>query len=133
MIKIIMLLINLALLNANNFKEIKLIHLDEPSFVIQKEYRDNEAYIEGVKNSCNTQIVKDFQNRNIIKFFQTAKEYDSYQAAAYCFYPCYIKGKIKLDSEIWDFELNEGGFAVLKRKDKKRYFGDESRLYECGI
>ncbi|TLD85420.1 hypothetical protein [Helicobacter sp. MIT 05-5294] len=120
-------------LYADNFENVEIIEMNKPFFVVGEIYQDNEAYIEGVKNSCNTQIVQDFQTENIIAFFQSAKEYDSYQAVAYCFYPCNITGKIKLDSEIWDFELNEGGFAVLKSKNGKRYFGDESRLYECGI
>lgn len=128
-----MTLIICLFLYADHFKHVELVEINQPFFEVEEMYRDNEAYIEGVKNACNIQIVQLFQNENIIKFFQFAREYDSYQAATYCYYPCRITGKVKLDSKIYDFELNEGGFAVLKRKDEERYFGDESRLYECGI
>lgn len=121
------LLMNLILLNADNFQEIALIQIDNP--YVLKSYRNDEIAVA----YCKKGNIDYFQNENIIKFFQFAREYDSYQAATYCYYPCRITGKVKLDSEIYDFELNEGGFAVLKRKDEERYFGDESRLYECGI
>lgn len=118
---------NLILLNADNFQEIALIQIDNP--YVLKSYRNDEIAVA----YCKKGNIDYFQNENIIKFFQFAREYDSYQAATYCYYPCRITGKVKLDSKIYDFELNEGGFAVLKRKDEERYFGDESRLYECGI
>lgn len=132
--KILYVMLTICLfLYAEHLKNVELIEINKPFFVIQKEYRDDEAYIEGEKNNCNTQIVQDFQNKNIIKFFQTAKEFDYLPLSEYCTIPCIITGKIKLDGKIWDFKLNEGGYAVLKRKDEERYFGDESKMYECGV
>ncbi|WP_257874580.1 hypothetical protein [Helicobacter sp. TUL] len=57
-----------------------------------------------------------FHKANIIKFFKQAKEYSHIPVAQYCTYPCVITGKVKLDSITYDFELNEGGYAVLKGK-----------------
>lgn len=53
--------------------------------------------------------------------------------AAYCTYPCVITGKVKLDSNIYDFELNEGGYAILKGKNKQLHLGDRKLYGECGI
>lgn len=95
---------------ADNFKSITILQLGEP-FVVLSEVDKNssEDYINAVKESCNAQIVQYFYKENIIKFFQKAREYDS--SAAYCTYPCRITGKLKLDSIIYDFELNEGGLC----------------------
>lgn len=118
---------------ADNFKSITILKLDKPTAKFNKADEEREYYINAVRETCNTQIVQYFRKENIIKFFQFAKEYDSYQAAAYCDDPCRITGQVKLDSNIYDFELNEGGFAVLKGKNEERYFGDRKLYGECGI
>ncbi|OBV29843.1 hypothetical protein BKN38_03975 [Helicobacter sp. CLO-3] len=119
---------------ADNFKNIIILKLDKPTIKLSEIDKDGgEYYINAIRETCDTQIVQHFHKENIIKFFQFAKEYDSYQAASYCHFPCRITGKVKLDSAIYDFELNEGGFAVLKDRNEKRYFGDEKLYGECGI
>ena len=119
---------------ADNFKSITILELDQPSVKFGKADEEREEYyLNAIRETCNTQIVQYFRKENIINFFQFAKEYDSYQAATYCTFPCRITGKVKLDSNIYDFELNEGGFAVLKGKNERRYFGDETLYGECGI
>ena len=131
---IYLLLISFVLLCADNFKSITILQLDQPSVKFGKADEEREEYyLNAVRETCNTQIVQYFRKENIINFFQFAKEYDSYQAATYCTFPCRITGKVKLDSIIYDFELNEGGFAVLKGKNEERYFGDEKLYGECGI
>lgn len=131
---IYLLLISFVLLYADNFKSITILELDQPSVKFGKADEEREEYyLNAVRETCNTQIVQYFRKENIINFFQFAKEYDSYQAATYCTYPCRITGKVKLDSRIYDFELNEGGYAVLKGKNEERYFGDEALYGECGI
>lgn len=121
------LLMSLILLNADNFKEIVLIQIDNP--YILKSYRNDEIAVA----YCKKGNVDYFKNENIIGFFKQAREFDHIPLAEYCTYPCVITGKVKLDSEIYDFELNEGGYAVLKNKDRKWYFGDEKLYGECGI
>ena len=119
---------------ADNFKSITILKLDKPIAKFGKADEEREEYyFNAVKETCNSQIVQYFRKENIINFFQFAKEYDSYQAATYCTFPCRITGKVKLDSNIYDFELNEGGYAVLKGKNEERYFGDETLYGECGI
>ena len=131
---IYLLLISLIPLCANDFKSITILTLDQPAAKFGKADEEREEYyFNAVKETCNTQIVQYFRKENIINFFQFAKEYDSYQAATYCTFPCRITGKVKLDSNIYDFELNEGGYAVLKGKNEERYFGDETLYGECGI
>ena len=131
---IYLLLISFVLLCADNFKSITILQLDQPSVKFGKADEEREEYyLNAVRETCNTQIVQYFRKENIINFFQFAKEYDSYQAATYCTFPCRITGKVKLDSIIYDFELNEGGYAVLKGKNEERYFGDEALYGECGI
>ena len=131
---IYLLLISFVLLCADNFKSITILQLDQPSVKFGKADEEREEYyLNAVRETCNTQIVQYFRKENIINFFQFAKEYDSYQAATYCTFPCRITGKVKLDSIIYDFELNEGGYAVLKGKNEERYFGDEKLYGECGI
>lgn len=119
---------------ANNFKSITILELDQPAAKFGKADEEREEYyLNAVKETCNTQIVQYFRKENIIKFFKKAKEYDHIPLAEYCTYPCTITGKVKLDSNIYDFELNEGGYAVLKGKNEERYFGDEKLYGECGI
>ena len=131
---IYLLLISFVLLCADNFKSITILELDQPSVKFGKADEEREEYyLNAIRETCNTQIVQYFRKENIINFFQFAKEYDSYQAATYCTFPCRITGKVKLDSNIYDFELNEGGYAVLKGKNERRYFGDEKLYGECGI
>lgn len=129
--KILYIFVLCFLLYADDFRSVKILKLDKPTFKIENE--SDKPYAEAIKNACNAQITQYFYKENIIKFFQFAKEYDSYQAATYCYFPCKITGKINLNSKIYDFELNEGGFAVLKNKKEKRYFGDEKLYGECGI
>ncbi|RDU61198.1 hypothetical protein CQA53_10485 [Helicobacter didelphidarum] len=132
-----MILVICVFLYADNFKSITILKLNKPTFKVHKEDEDKEYYVNAVRESCNTQIVKDFQEEHIINFFKKAKEYYEDSGigveAAYCTFPCRITGIIKLDSIIYDFELNEGGYAKLKNKDEKRDFGDEQRYGECGI
>lgn len=131
---IYLLLISFVLLCADNFKSITILQLDQPAAKFGKADKEREEhYINAVRETCNTQIVQYFHKENIIKFFKKAKEYDHIPLAEYCTYPCTITGKVKLDSIIYDFELNEGGYAVLKGKNEERYFGDEKLYGECGI
>lgn len=119
---------------ADNFKSVAILKLNKPFVVLgEMDKASDEDYINAVKEACNAQIVQYFYKENIIKFFKKAKEYDHIPLAEYCTYPCEITGKVKLDSIIYDFELNEGGFATLKGRDKERYFGDEALYGECGI
>lgn len=118
---------NLILLNADNFKEIVLIQIDNP-YVLQS-YRNDEIAVA----YCKKGNIDYFKNENIIDYFKKAREFDHIPLAEYCTYPCVITGKVKLDSKIYDFELNEGGYVMLKRKDESRYFGDEKLYGECGI
>ena len=141
---IYLLLISFVLLCADNFKSIAILTLDQPAAKFGKADEEREEYyLNAVRETCNTQIVQYFRKENIIKFFKKAKEYDHIPLAEYCTYPCRITGKVKLDSRItgkvkldsriYDFELNEGGYAVLKGKNEERYFGDEKLYGECGI
>lgn len=119
---------------ADNFKSIAILTLDQPAAKFGKADKErDEHYINAVRETCNTEIVQYFHKANIIKFFKKAKEYDHIPLAEYCTYPCRITGKVKLDFRIYDFELNEGGYAVLKGKNEERYFGDEALYGECGI
>lgn len=119
---------------ADNFKSIAILTLDQPAAKFGKADEEREEYyLNAVRETCNTQIVQYFRKENIIKFFKKAKEYDHIPLAEYCTYPCRITGKVKLDFRIYDFELNEGGYAVLKGKNEERYFGDEALYGECGI
>ena len=119
---------------ADNFKGITIVELDQPSVKLGKADKESgESYINAIKETCNAEIVQYFHKANIIKFFKQAKEYSHIPVAQYCTYPCVITGKVKLDFRIYDFELNEGGYAVLKGKNEERYFGDEALYGECGI
>lgn len=118
---------------ADSFKSITILKLDKPTAKFNKADEEREYYINAVRETCNTQIVQYFRKENIIKFFKKAEEYDHIPIAEYCTYPCVITGKVKLDSNIYDFELNEGGYAVLEGKNHKRYFGDKKLYGECGI
>lgn len=119
---------------ADNFKGITIVELDQPSVKLGKADKESgESYINAIKETCNAEIVQYFHKANIIKFFKQAKEYSHIPVAQYCTYPCVITGKVKLDSITYDFELNEGGYAVLKGKNEERYLGDEGLYGECGI
>ncbi len=112
---------------ADNFKEIVLLQINDP--YVPDSDRNDEVVIA----YCKKGNVDYFTEKNIIKFFKKAEEYDHIPIAEYCTYPCVITGKVKLDSNIYDFELNEGGYAVLEGKNHKRYFGDKKLYGECGI
>ena len=134
-IKVLYIILALCLFAyADNFKSITILELDQPSVKFGKADEEREEYyLNAVRETCNSQIVQYFRKENIIKFFKKAKEYDHTPLAEYCTFPCTITGKVKLDSNIYDFELNEGGYAVLKGKNEERYFGDEKLYGECGI
>lgn len=124
---IYLLLISFVVLYANNFKEILLLQINNP--YVLDSYRNDEVAVA----YCKKGDIDYFAEKNIIEFFKKAKEYGYIPLAGYCTYPCVITGKVKLDSRIYDFELNEGGYAVLKGKNEERYFGDEKLYGECGI
>lgn len=51
-------------------------------------------------------------------------EFGDYPAVQFCYYDCEkIQGKLTLNDEIWDFELESFGLLTLRKGDKKRYFG----------
>lgn len=125
-----------AFVYAENFKSITILKLNEPTFYLSEKEKEQKYYVNAIVQTCNTQIIVDFQEKHIINFFKKAKEYydnDMGAIATYCTYPCKITGVIQLDSKIYNFELNEGGYAVLKNEYEKRNFGDEKRYGECGI
>ena len=101
---IYLLLISFVVLYANNFKEILLLQINNP--YVLDSYRNDEVAVA----YCKKGDIDYFAEKNIIKFFKKAKEYDHIPLAEYCTYPCVITGKVKLDSIIYDFELNEGGY-----------------------
>ncbi|MWV60880.1 hypothetical protein DCO58_12585 [Helicobacter saguini] len=122
---------------ADIFKNIRILKLNEPTFYLTEEEKERKYYVDAIAQTCNTQIIVDFQEKHIINFFKTAKEYydnDMGVIATYCTYPCRITGVIQLDSKIYNFELNEGGYARLTNKEgEHRDFGDEKQYGECGI
>ena len=107
---IYLLLISFVVLYANNFKEILLLQINNP--YVLDSYRNDEVAVA----YCKKGDIDYFAEKNIIEFFKKAKEYGYIPLAEYCTY-----------------ELNEGGYAVLKGKNEKRYFGDEALYGECGI
>ena len=82
-------------------------------------------------------------------------EFEGYPAVEFCYYDCEkIQGKLTLNNEIWDFELESFGLLTLRKGDKDRYFGCSkpttdldsgkklldspcawfaSSIYDCGI
>ncbi len=124
---IYLLLISFVLSYADNFKEILLLQINNP-YVLDSFHNDEAAVA-----YCKKGNIDYFTEKNIIKFLKKASEYEHIPVAGYCTYPCVITGKVKLDSIIYDFELNEGGYAVLMGKNEERYFGDEELYGECGI
>lgn len=64
--------------------------------------------------------------KQIIDFFANAIEFKNGEypfISSYCELHCVIKGKIKLDSTIFDFTFNLGGFVELASDKEARYFG----------
>ena len=64
--------------------------------------------------------------KQIIEFFANAIELKNGEypfIPSYCGLHCVIKGKIKLDSTIFDFTFNLGGFVELTSDKEVRYFG----------
>lgn len=51
-------------------------------------------------------------------------EFEGYPASLFCYYGCEkIQGKLTLNNEIWDFELESFGILTLRKGKKERYFG----------
>jgi len=113
------------MLNASNFKEIVLIQIDKV-YAFDNYPKYQVAY-------CKKGNVEYFEPQNIINFFKNAIEFEYYPMIEFCTFPCVLTGKIKLDSKIYDFKLNEGGYATLKGENEERYFGDEKLRWECGV
>lgn len=71
--------------------------------------------------------------KDIKDFFANAIElkYGEYPSPlSYCGLHCVIRGKIKLDSKIFDFEFNIGGFVELTGNGEKLYFGCSEGKYD---
>ncbi|MFC3848202.1 hypothetical protein ACFOPX_06665 [Helicobacter baculiformis] len=86
---------------------------------------------------CNLKKVANFHTRKLIHLLQTAKKYTHVSMgppALFCTYPRRLKGQVKLDGKIWDYNTGyDDGYITLIHGKEWRTFGDPSKEAECGI
>ncbi len=66
---------------------------------------------------------------DVRRFFSLSTPYEDNPYSEFYQLPCSISGRIEVDGQVWDYEINAGGVGKWTGKGKSRYWGCAAK--EC--